>query len=126
MHDANPERVRSALHFLNPHDRSTWVKMAFAIKSGFGEDGFEIWDEWGSQHKRPVGKVKATWKSAKPGGKVSLGSLFFDAKAAGWKDDSKHEKPSAAVIAQRQAAAAARQAAYEAEEAAIQSIIVLA
>lgn len=120
MHDANPERVRSALHFLNPHDRSTWVKMAFAIKSDFGEDGFEIWDEWGSQHKRPAGEVKSTWKSAKPGGKVGLGSLFFEAKAAGWKDDTKHEKPSAAVIAQRQAAAAARQAAYEAEEAAAQ------
>lgn len=120
MHDANPERVRSALSFLNPHDRRTWVKMAFAIKSDFGEDGFEIWDEWGSQHKRPAGEVKSTWKSAKPGGKVGLGSLFFEAKAAGWKDDTKYEKPSAAVIAQRQAAAAARQAAYEAEEAAAQ------
>lgn len=121
MHDADPERVRSALQFIDPHDRATWVKAAFAIKSEFGEGGFDLWDEWGSAHPRPASEVKSTWKSAKPGGKVGLGSLFYDAKALGWKDDSKHEKPSADVIEKRKAAAAARAAQYAAEEAAEQS-----
>lgn len=118
---AHPERVRSALRFIDPHDRDAWVKMAFAIKSEFGESGFDIWDEWGAAHPRPASEVKSTWKSAKPGGKVGLGSLFYDAKTLGWKDDSKYEKPSAQVIEQRKAAAAARAAQYEAEEAAEQA-----
>ncbi|WP_312463124.1 DUF5906 domain-containing protein [Comamonas sp.] len=114
------ERIRSALQFLNPHNRDTWVKMAFAIKSEMGDYGFEIWDEWGAAHKRPASEVKSTWKSAKPGGKVGLGSLIYDAKAAGWKDDAKYQKPSPEVIALREAAAAARKAQFEAEETAEQ------
>ena len=112
------ERIRSALHFLDPHDRLTWVKMAFAIKSEMGDDGFDIWADWGSAHKRPAGEVKSTWKSAKPGGKIGLGSLIYRAIAAGWKDDTKYEKPSPEVIAQREARAAARKAQFESEEAA--------
>ncbi|QIL79324.1 hypothetical protein G7047_04940 [Diaphorobacter sp. HDW4A] len=100
---------------MDPHDREVWVKMAFAVKSEMGEAGFDIWDEWGAQHPRPASEIKSTWKSAKPGGKVGLGSLIYEAKSAGWKDDSKFEKPSAEVIAQRQAASAQRQAQYEAE-----------
>ena len=118
---SHPERVRSALQFIDPHNRDAWVKMAFAIKSEFGDDGFDLWDDWGSAHPRPASEVKATWKSAKPGGRIGLGTLFYDAKAAGWKDDSKYEKPSAQVIEQRKAAAAARAAQYEAEEAAEQA-----
>ena len=118
MSDANPERVRSALQYIDPHNREVWVKMAFAIKDEFGEAGFDIWDEWGSAHPRPASEVKATWKSARPGGKVKLGSLIFDAKAAGWQDDGKYAKPSAAEIEKRNAAAAERAARYAAEEAA--------
>jgi len=111
------ERIRSALQFLDPNDRLTWVEMAFAIKSEMGEDGFDIWDDWGSAHKRPQSEVKSTWKSAKPGS-LNIGTLFYRAKAAGWKDDTKYEKPSPEVIAQREANAAARKAQFEAEEAA--------
>lgn len=103
------ERARSALAFLNYADRDVWVKAAMALKSEFGEDGFEIWDSWGSQHdKHSPGAAKSTWKSIKPGGKVNFGSLIFDAKAAGWKDDSNYKKPSKAEIDARNAAAAAR------------------
>ena len=63
---SHPERVRSALQFIDPHNRDAWVKMAFAIKSEFGDDGFDLWDDWGSAHPRPASEVKATWKSAKP------------------------------------------------------------
>lgn len=117
MHDVNPERVRSALQFLDPNNRDVWVKMAFAIKSEMGDEGFDIWADWGSAHTRPAGEVKSTWKSAKSSGKIGLGSLIYDAKQAGWKDDTKYEKPSPEVIAQREAKAAARRAQEEAEEA---------
>lgn len=121
MNDANPERVRSALSFLDPSDRTLWVKMAFAIKSEFGEEGFEIWDDWGSQHARPAGEVKSTWRSAGmsgSGGSVQLGSLIFEAKAAGWVDDTKFVRPSKEEIKARQQRSAERLAVYQAEEAA--------
>lgn len=118
---ANPTRVRSALAFLDPHNRKTWVAMAFAVREGLGDDGFDIWSEWGAQHKRPAGEVKSTWKSATPrAGGIGIGTLFYDAKNAGWKDDDKYPKPTKAEIAKREAAAAARRAQLEAEEAAEQ------
>ncbi|MET4489457.1 PriCT-2 domain-containing protein [Bradyrhizobium sp. LA7.1] len=120
--DVNPERVRSALVYLDPHDRLTWVEAAFAVRDGLGDAGFDIWCEWGSAHQRPASEVKATWKSAKPRASgIGIGTLFFRAKALGWKDDSKYEKPSAEVIAKRKAAAAERAAQYAAEEAAEQA-----
>lgn len=120
--DANPDRVRSALAYLDPHDRLTWVEAAFAIREGLGDVGFDLWCEWGAAHQRPAPEVKATWKSAKPrAGGIGIGTLFFRAKEKGWKDDNKYEKPSADVIAKRKAAAAARAAQYEAEEAAEQA-----
>ena len=39
---SHPERVRSALQFIDPHNRDAWVKMAFAIKSEFGDDGLPV------------------------------------------------------------------------------------
>lgn len=121
MNDANPERVRSALSFVDPSNRDLWVKMAFAIKSEFGEEGFEIWDDWGSQHARPAGEVKSTWRSAGmsgSGGSVQLGTLIFEAKSAGWVDDSKFVRPSKEEIKARQQRSAERLAVYQAEEAA--------
>ena len=39
-------RVRAALAVIPADDYGTWVDMAFALKHGFGDAGFDIWDEW--------------------------------------------------------------------------------
>jgi putative DNA primase/helicase len=107
-HDAL-ERARSALSYLDYTDRQEWVEMAMAIKDEFGENGFEVWDEWGSKAEGyRANDAKSVWRSAKPGGKMRFGTLIFRAKQAGWKDDSTYQKPSAEELKKREAAAAKR------------------
>jgi putative DNA primase/helicase len=87
------------------------------VKDGLGESGFEIWDEWGSQggtHK--ASSAKSSWKSFKDDGKLTIASLFYDAKQAGWKDTTTYKKPTKAEIEARKAASAARAAKAQAED----------
>jgi putative DNA primase/helicase len=118
MHDSDMERARSALAYLNPADRTLWVRVAFALKSEFGDAAFEVFDSWGfDSYPRPQKEVRATWKSASEGGSVTIGTLFWEAKQAGWKDDSKRTKPSAADLVARRESAERRRAEYERQEA---------
>lgn len=106
------ERARSALSFLSPDcDRETWVKWAMCIKHEFGDEGFVIWDEWsaGASGSYNAMAARSTWKSVKADGKLTFATLIYNAKQAGWKDDSKRKKPTAEEIA-------ARKKAYEARE----------
>lgn len=86
----SPERVASALSYLDAGDRDLWVRMAFATKDALGEDGRDAWMNWSRTadnfHQAAAGAV---WKSAKAGGKTGAASLFYLARQAGWKDDSK-------------------------------------
>ena len=124
MHDANPERVRSALSHLSPHDRKVWVRQAMAIKSEFGEDGFDIWDEWASQaDTHNANDARSVWRSVKPTGKTTIGTLFWDAKQAGWKDDATYKRPSAAELEKRRQLRAQRDAEAAAQEAAMHEAV---
>ena len=91
------------------------------IKSGFGDDGFEIWDQWSSlsESYRAI-DARDVWKSVKAGKGITIASLFYDAKQAGWKDDTAYKKPSAAEIEQRRKARAEREALAAAQELAAQ------
>lgn len=88
-----------------------------AIKSEFGDDGFEIWDQWSSLSSayRAI-DARDVWKSIKAGKGIGIGSLFYDAKQAGWKDDAAYKKPSAAEIEQRRKERAERDALAAAQE----------
>jgi putative DNA primase/helicase len=122
MHDATSiERVRSALSYLNPASREVWVRAATCIKSEFPDsDGFEIWDQWGSQcDTYSAGAAKSVWRSIKSAGKLTIASLFFDAKASGWVDAGTNKKRSKAEIDADRARAAERAAQAAAEDAAI-------
>lgn len=113
------DRARDALQYLDPSDRPLWVKMAFALRSEFDDAAYDMWADWGDQYKRPQSEVRATWKSAKAkAGGTGLGSLFYEAKAKGWKDEEGYQPPSAAELAERKARAeerARRDAEIEAE-----------
>ena len=120
----NPERVRSALSHLIPDDRKLWVRQAMAIKSEFGDAGFDIWDEWGSTascHK--ASDARSVWRSVKANGKTSIASLFWDAKNAGWKEDTTYKKPSAAEIEKRRQLRAQRDAEAAAQKAAMHEAV---
>jgi len=40
------ENIRRALERIPAADRDVWLRMGMAVKSGFGEAGFDLWDEW--------------------------------------------------------------------------------
>ncbi|MGL4274862.1 MAG: toprim domain-containing protein, partial [Pseudomonas paracarnis] len=92
-----------------------------AIKSEFGDDGFEIWDQWSSLSSsyRAI-DARDVWKSVKAGKGITIASLFYDAKQAGWKDDTAYKKPSAAEIEQRRKERAERDALAAQQELAAQ------
>jgi putative DNA primase/helicase len=52
MNARDYERARSALAFIPPDDRDKWVSMGMAIKDGFGDEGFALWDAWSRQSDR--------------------------------------------------------------------------
>ena len=78
-------RVRAALAVIPADDYGMWVDMAFALKNGLGEAGFEIWDEWsrtaGNYNERAA---RTTWRSAKETGGKTLASLFWLARQHGF------------------------------------------
>lgn len=39
-------RIREALDCIPADERKQWLRTGMVIKSGLGEDGFELWDEW--------------------------------------------------------------------------------
>ncbi|CAD6562810.1 PriCT-2 domain-containing protein [Paraburkholderia sabiae] len=78
-------RVRAALAVIPAEDYGTWVDMAFALKHGLGDAGFEIWDEWsrtaGNYDERAA---RTTWRSVKESGGKTLASLFWLARQNGF------------------------------------------
>lgn len=78
-------RVRAALSVIPADDYNIWVDMAFALKHGFGDAGFEIWDEWsrtaGNYTER---SARTTWRSAKASGGKTLATLFWLARQHGF------------------------------------------
>ena len=78
-------RARAALAVIPSQDYSTWVDMAFAVKQGFGDAGFDIWDEWSrSAHNYSERAARVTWRSASASGGKTLASLFWLAERHGF------------------------------------------
>ncbi|MBI5936758.1 MAG: AAA family ATPase [Betaproteobacteria bacterium] len=110
------ERIREALHFTPASDREHWVRMAMAIKSELGDNGFDVWEGWSQQDDSFDTKAaQDVWKSIRAGGKVTIGTLFHEAKANGWRDDGMHQKPTPEVLAEQRRIAEERAAKEEAE-----------
>lgn len=113
------ERARAALAAIPADDYETWVDMAFALKHGFGDEGFEIWDAWSrtaaNYNERAA---RTTWRSASASGGKTLATLFWHARQNGFDLSRTHYPdrmatvlaPSAEVLAQREREEAQRQA----------------
>jgi putative DNA primase/helicase len=108
--------IREALHFIDAADRETWIRMGMAIKSELADAGFDVWETWSQQADSfNVKDARDVWKSIRAGGKVTIGTLFYEAKANGWRDDGMHQKPTLEEIAERRRIAAERTSNEEAE-----------
>ncbi|PXX07167.1 putative DNA primase/helicase [Paraburkholderia tropica] len=117
------ERARAALAAIPADDYVTWVDMAFALKHGFGDEGFEIWDAWSrtaaNYNERAA---RTTWRSASASGGKTLATLFWHARQHGFDLSRTHYPdqmtavlaPSAEVLARREREEAQRQARHAA------------
>lgn len=113
MNDVN--RIGTALHFVPADDRDTWLKIGMAIKSELGDSGFDLWDDWSQQAASYKNSdARDVWRSIKPDGGVAIGTLFHEAKASGWSDDSNYQRPSPEELAERQRMARERAASEQA------------
>lgn len=110
------DRIRSALSYIDAADRDVWVKIAMAIKSELGESGRDPWNEWSQSADNYNPRDAAdVWRSIRADGKVGIATLFFEAKANGWRDDGRHQAPTPEELAERRRVAAGRAAKEEAE-----------
>ena len=113
---SNIDRIRDALSFVSPDTRDTWVNMGMAIKSELGDPGFDVWDEWSRQSDSySTGDAERVWKSIRANGGVTVGTLFHEASAGGWRDDGKYPKPTFDELAERNRIAAERAAREQTE-----------
>lgn len=109
-------RISEALKFIDPSARDTWCHIGMAIKSGLGEPGFEVWNNWSKQAKTFNSKdAQTAWKSFREGGKITIATLYYEAKANGWHDDGTYQKPDPAKFAERQRIAAEQALVEDAE-----------
>lgn len=111
------DTVAQALSYLDYNDRKEWYEMAYAIRSEFGESGFSTWENWGSQYdKYNKSEARAQWRSAKPGGKIKIGTLIHRAKEAGFAfNDNDCVQISPEEIEARKAKREADEKKYQAE-----------
>ena len=95
-------KLSEALSFIPADERSTWVTMAFAVKSELGDEGFDIWDSWSrTADNYKESSARTVWRSVKGSGRVTAGTLFHEATQRGWKDSGIHYVPTPIELAEK-------------------------
>lgn len=81
------DRIREALSFIPPDvERERWWRVAAAIKSELGDDGFELFDTWSRGASNYVETdARDTWRSLQPAGRITIGTLYAIAKEYGFE-----------------------------------------
>ena len=82
------DKAQLALSYISiaKGDYQTWIDMGMALQHGFGAAGYQLWVQWSSTQPEFKGEedCKTHWKSFKPNGATSLGTLFHLAKQNGY------------------------------------------
>jgi len=117
---ASIEKARAALGFISAADRDDWVKVGFALQSGFGDAAFDMFMSWSETAPNFKAKdAEAVWKSCAQPGKVNMGTLYRMAEDKGF--DHKQYKPAVPLTK----AELERIKAQRAEEASVKAAKVL-
>ena len=113
----NSQQIQAALSYIPAHDRDLWLRMGMAVKSELGEAGFAVWDEWsrGTENYRER-DAQSVWRSVKPDGKVTAGTLVHEARKHGFKPTGPYKKPDPVEIERRKREQAERTAKADAEQ----------
>ena len=90
------DRIRNSLQFIPASDRNVWVRIGMAIKSEFGDAGFDLWEAWSQQDDSfDPRAARDVWKSIRANGKVTAATIIYEAKAHGWRDEGGYQTPTA-------------------------------
>ena len=85
--DDDDRRVRDALQRIDADDRDVWLHVGMALKDEYGGAGRALWDEWSQRsNKYDAADQDKIWNSFRRDG-ISIGTLFWYAKKAGWSPD---------------------------------------
>lgn len=107
--------IRSALSYIDSHDRDTWWQVGAAVKDELGENGYDLWDEWSQRADNYDNRAaKSTWKSLKPGS-FSIGTVWKLARQNGWQPTKPYTPPSTEELERRKAESEAKRLAAERE-----------
>ena len=107
--------IRSALSYIDSHDRDTWWQVGAAVKDELGENGYDLWDEWSQRADNYDNRAaKSTWKSLKPGS-FSIGTVWKLARQNGWQPTKPYTPPSAEELERRKAESEAKRLAAKRE-----------
>ena len=80
------DNIRAALSFIPAYDRDIWLRIGMAIKSELGDDGYSLWAGWSEQDPSwNEQDGRTVLQSIKPHGRVTVGTLFYEAKRHGFK-----------------------------------------
>lgn len=110
-HDAPTiDEIELALTFIDANtDRDTWARVAMAIKSELGSDGFDVFDRWSaSADSYDQRDARDTYRSVKATGGVAIATLFHMARERGYRRDGTQPRQiDAQAAAERRQARAA-------------------
>lgn len=109
----NIDRIREALQFIPIGGHDERFRIGCMVKSELGDAGRDLWDEW--RDGRGDDEAASVWKSISENGALKIGTLFHEAKANGWRDDGRYQKPTPEELAERRRIATERAAKEEAE-----------
>ena len=86
-------QANAALRHVSANDYDNWIRIGFVLKHSFGENGFQLWDEWSKSSPKYPGEseCRKVWDSFEPDGTVGIGSLFYLAQQGGWNGPSEPE-----------------------------------
>jgi hypothetical protein len=74
------ERVRDALSAIPSDDRDLWLQIGMALKSEFGDAGFDPFQAWAQRSaKYDDHDCRRVWASIKPEGGITIATLFYHA-----------------------------------------------
>ncbi|MGJ8522278.1 hypothetical protein R84981_000963 [Carnimonas sp. R-84981] len=83
------DELRLALSFIPADDRETWVNIGNAVKTEYGDEGFQPWDDWSQQSDAyKASDAKSVWRSLTPG-HVTLGTIIKLAQQGGWRREKR-------------------------------------
>lgn len=82
------EAMTAAMEWVPNDDEAYdyWVAIGYSLKVGIGEAGWSLFDAWSqkSPSKYDAAYTWKTWKSLKPNGQISCGTVYDAAMLHGW------------------------------------------